>query len=317
MIEQRYVLTNPFHVITGVFLRPIPTDERNTTMKNTSLKTLLGLVFCCFAAGLPAHAQVGTPKWNFHSRAEVEAATRRYKLNLHQSYNIIMCATRQGMIRSVVHAYEEMMPSNVFDVPPEMASSFALAHRMMMGGNRWDWKLDTTPNITKLSDADSLKVALYRDRALEMLPNSPEVLVSYAIWATGYGEKRPQALHLVEKALRLAPRWADAYYWHYATLEDNWAILPPAQWDRQGPRYGLAMLHALNTAAQLDPWFKRGVDVDRAMAYERLGRPREALTFFDAYTTARPDYAQYWDSRFGTGQFRRRRGALLAQTRKK
>lgn len=286
-------------------------------MKNITLKTSLWVLLAYSGMKVPAQAQVGTPKWHFHSRAEVEAATRRYKLNLRQSYNIIMCATRQGMIRSVVHTYEEMMPSDIFKVPPEMASSFALAHRMMQGNNRWDWALDTKPNLTKITSRDGIKVTLYRDRALEMLPNSPEVLVSYAIWACDYEEKRPQALHLVEKALRLSPKWADADYWHYVMLQDNWVQLPPVQRTKQGPHYGAAMLRALDTAASLDPWFSpREIGEDRSMAYDAMGRSHEALTLSDAYAVARPDYPIFWDKRFGAGQYKRMRDAVVAEARR-
>lgn len=285
-------------------------------MKNITLKTSLWVLLAYSGMKVPARAQVGTPKWHFHSRAEVEAATRRYKLNLRQSYNIIMCATRQGMIRSVVHTYEEMMPSNIFNVPPEMASSFALAHRMMQGGNSWDWGLDTKPNVAKTTSSDGIKVTLYRDRALEMLPNSPEVLVSYAIWACDYGEKRPQALHLVEKALRLAPKWADAYDWHSEMLNYNWVQLSPAQRVKQGRHYGAAMLRSLDTAARLDPWFKQEISFDKFYAYTAMGRPREALASFDAYAVTRPDFPIFWDKRFGVGQYKRMRDAVVAEARK-
>ncbi len=285
-------------------------------MKNTPLKTLGALLFSVLVIVLPAHAQVGTPKWNFRNRAQVAAATRKYKLDLRQSYNIIICATRQGMIRTVVHTYEQMMPANVFDVPPEMASSFALAHRMMMGGNRWDWKLDTTPNITQTSAADSLKVMLYRDRALQMLPRSPEVLISYAIWAEDYGEKRAQALQLSEKATRLAPRWADAHYWHSVMISGDWIMLSHAEQGMQGPRCGAAELRALNTAVKLDPGFKQIKAGDEWTILQTMRRSKEALASFDAYTRARPDFAVFWDKRFGNGQFKRMHDALAAKAQK-
>ena len=55
----------------------------------------LGLVLICVA---PAAAQVGTPKYRFQNRTQVEAAVRKHKLDLRESYNIILSAKRQGMI---------------------------------------------------------------------------------------------------------------------------------------------------------------------------------------------------------------------------
>ena len=285
-------------------------------MKNTPLKTLRWLIFSFVGVALPAHAQMGTAKWRFQNRAQVEAATRKYKMNLRESYNIIMCAARQGMIRSVVHTYEQIMPKNVFDVPPEMASSFALACRMMQSRG-WDWKVDNTPNITKISANDALTVSLYRDRALQMLPNSPEVLVSYAIWATDRSEQCLQALQLSQKAVRLAPRWADAHYWHSIMLNNEWLELAPAQRSKQGPRYGAAELRALNTGVRLDRGLKQLLDKDKSTIYQTMGRPREALIYFDAYAAQEPGYAVFWDKYFGKGQFKKMRDGYVAEAQKK
>lgn len=108
-------------------------------MKNSFLTAFLTISVLNIRLLTSAQAQVGTPKWHFKDRVAVEDAVKKNKHNLHASYEIIICAARQGMIRSAVRAYERMLPPNPYDAPADISSSFALAYQLMIGGNRWDW----------------------------------------------------------------------------------------------------------------------------------------------------------------------------------
>ena len=246
----------------------------------------LGLVLACV---VPATAQVGTPKYNFQNRAQVEAAVREHKLDLRESYNIILSATRQGMIRSAVRAYEKELPASPFDTPPQLGSSFALAHELSGSSVFFDWKRDRTTGLTKLSQADGVRVTLYRDRALEAMPNSPEVLLEYAIWAMNQ-DKREKALNLTTKALRFAPNWAELNWWHAEALTYRLMAMSRKSRQQEEPRYGALILRYLARSEKLDPTFKQENLIRKSMAYSYMGRNKEALAAFDAYIRYKPAY---------------------------
>lgn len=256
------------------------------------LRFSFALFLMLICACVPAQAQVGTPKYQFQSRAQVEAITRKYKLNLRESYNIIMCAKRQGLINSVVRVYEQEAGSNPFNTPPQIASSFALAHEMMGATVRWDWKWDQTPGITSLSDRDGIRMTLYRDRALEALPNSPEVLLSYAIWAKGQGQSE-KALNLTTKALKSAPNWADLQWWHARILGSRLSAFNEAQFQKERVRYAILELRALSKAEQLDYYFKKENLISKSHTFFEAKRYGDALSAFDNYNYFRPDYKKY------------------------
>ena len=246
----------------------------------------LGLVFTCVA---PAVAQVGTPKYRFENREQVEAAVRKHTLDLRESYNIIMCAKRQGMIKSAVRAYESELPATPFDTPPQLGASFALAHELLGSSVRWDWKRDRATGLTKLSQADGVRVTLYRDRALKALPNSPEVLLGRAIWALKQ-DRREEALNLTTKALRFAPNWAELNWWQAKALDYRLMAMSQKLRQQEEPRYGALILRYLNKAEKLDPAFKQENLISKSFAYFFVGRHKEALAAYDAYIRYKPAY---------------------------
>lgn len=256
-------------------------------MQNLWFKSLLFGVLLLYT--VPAQAQVGTPKYRFQNRAEVEAAVHEHKLDLRESYNIIMCAKRQGMIKSAVRAYEAELPATPFDTPPQLGASFALAHELMRASIRWDWEHDRSTGLTKLTQADGIRVTLYRDRALEAMPNSPEMLLDYAIWAMEQ-DQREKALNLTTKALRYAPDWAELNWWHATTLDYRLIAMGNKERDREEPRYGALILRYLNKAERLDPAFKQENLISKASAYSYMGRYKEALAAYDAYIRYKPGY---------------------------
>ena len=252
------------------------------------VKPALLLALLCGCA-VPSQAQVGTPEWHFDNREQVEAAARKYKLDLRESYNIILSAKRQGMLNSVVRAYEAELPKSPFDTPPQLASSFAFAHEMMHASVRWDWPRDKARGLTKLTPADGIRITFYRDKALEALPKSPEVLLEYAIYAIEQ-DQREKALNLTTKALLYAPQWSELHWWHAKALEYRLIAIQDRLNRQEEPRYGALILKALDTAQQLDPGFKQENLLRRASAYSYMGRYKEALAAFDAYIRYKPGY---------------------------
>ena len=250
----------------------------------------LGLLLTCVC--YPAAAQlhrVGTPKYRFQNRAQVEAAVRKHKLDLRESYNIILSAKRQGMIKSAVRAYEKDLPDSPFDTPPQLGSSFALAHELLGSSVRFDWQRDKSTGLTKLSQKDGVRVTLYRDRALEAMPNSPEVLLAAAIWAMNQ-DRREKALNLTTRALRLAPNWAELNWWHAEALTYRLMAMSRNSREQEEPRYGALILKSLAKAEKLDPAFKQEDLIRKSMAYSYIGRHKEALTAYDAYIRYKPAY---------------------------
>lgn len=247
---------------------------------------LLGLTLVCTSN---VQAQVGTPKYRFQNRSQVEAAVRKHKLDLRESYNVIMSAKRQGMIKSAVRAYEKELPQSPFDTPPELGSSFALAHELLRASVRWDWKRDSAEEITQLTQADGIKVTLYRDRALEAMPQSPEVLLAYAIWAMEHKE-REKALNLTTKAMKLAPNWSELNWWHAKALTYRLIAMSGKSRKQEEARYGPLILRSLAKSERLDAAFKDENLLRKSSAYSYMGRYKEALAAFDAYIRYKPGY---------------------------
>ncbi len=259
---------------------------------------------------LPAHAQVGTPKYNFQNRAQVEAATRKYKLNLRESYNIILCAKRQGMIKSVVHVYEQEV-GNPFDTPPQLSSSFALAYHFSTVTGHWNWRTDSSRGLTELNQSDGIRITNYREQALQKLPNSPEVLLGYAIWAKDQGNEE-KAVNLTSKALRISPEWADLNWWHSQMLDARIMNMSPEREKRQEkPRYGGLMLRFISKAERLDPYLKSEGLIAKSSAFTYANRPAEALESFDTYVRYNPGVRKY----LGETGYQKWRNSLVAATK--
>jgi tetratricopeptide (TPR) repeat protein len=258
-------------------------------MQMIKIFVLIGAISLC---AIPSQAQVGTPKWYFHDRVEVEEAARKYKMNLRESYNIIMCAKRQGMIRSVVRTYERDLSASPFDTPPEVCSSFALAHDLMTSSVRWDWKPDYQRGLTKLTQGDGVRITFYRDRALELLPKSPEALLASAITALNQ-DKRAESLNLINKALRSAPNWAELHWWRAKALDYRLIAMGSQERQKEKARYSTLILRALSESERLDSAFKQENLLRRSETYSNLGRYKDALQAFDAYILYKPKYRQF------------------------
>ena len=247
-------------------------------------------------------AQAGTQKYQFQNREQVRVAVLGNLKDLRASYNIITCAARQGMIRTVLQTYEKVIGKDIYDASPEVCSSYALAHRYFAGFVNWNWKQDTDESIQVLGGEGALQVKWFRERALEAKPHSPEVLLSYALWSVYEPNGRPLALNQLNEVVRLAPKWADAHFWRAHIIDMRWSvIMPTAKREAAAKHYGTESLMALNRAEKLDSAFHKVAMIDRYRAYQTLGDNKKALAAFDAYTKFYPSFVTAMDKISGVG----------------
>lgn len=270
-----------------------------------AIGVVLGSTQSCFA-------QAGTQKWKFQNRDQVRLAVLGNLKNLRASYEITTCAARQGMLRTVLQTYEKVIGSNIYNASPEVCSSYALAHHYLTGPLTWDWKRDTDSSIQVRGANEALQVQWFRDRAVKAKPRSPEVLLSYALWSAYQPRQgRSLALRRVQEAVRRAPTWADAHFWHAKLLDLRWSEMPSAQRNPVAVRYGTAMIRALDRAEKLDPAFRQEALLDRYYAFQTQGKHKEALAAFDAYVRYHPGFPDSIDGFFGKGDFARWRQRLV------
>ena len=280
----------------------------------------LKIITALFAATLflcsISQAQMGTMKWKFKDRAAVRTAVRANAQDLSKSYNIILSARRQGMIRSAVQEYEALIKGKSFGTSPELSSSYAFAHHIMSAPIGWDIPFDKARGLVKDDQSAALKVGWYREQALKARPNSPEVLLEYAIWQFNQNGGSPRALRIMERVFKTRSNWADAYYWHTQMLgryADN--NLPKLQKEKQKPKYAMRRLVSLQKAEKLDSKLQDVGLSERIYIYGDLNKPKEALFYFDAYALKNPDFARYNDKFFGAGSFKSWRNSLVAKAK--
>lgn len=274
----------------------------------------LALVVLCLTL-INAHsclAQAGTQKWQFQNRGQVRSAVLGNLKDLRTSYEIITCAARQGMIRTVLQTYEEVIGSDIYNTSPEVCSSYALAHRYFTGFSSWDWKRDEDSSIEVLrGQSAGLQVQWFRDRALQIKPKSPEVLLSYALWSAYEAGGRPLALRQINEAVKLAPNWADAHFWRAGIILGAWSVITPTSKRlAAGSHYGTEMVRALNKAEKLDSAFHKIAMIKRYHGYQTLGDDKKALAAFDAYGRFYPEFAVIMDKTSGVGYYAKWRSGI-------
>jgi len=260
------------------------------------------LTICSSKAG---HAQVGTPNYTFRNRAEVRAAALKNLRNLRASYDVIICAARQGMIRTALQTYQQELEKHRFStdtIPVEVCASFALAHHFFVWRER-EWPEDTERSIRVPGPEAELPVQGYRDIALAKKPNAPEVLLAEALFQSYLQNGRLKAVQKMQKVVQLAPNWADGHYW-YARVLGFYAISPPLQKQKaQQKHYGALMLQQLRRAQALDIALLPKAYMDYQYAYRFVDKPKQALAAFDSYVRANPGYPAEQDRIFGRGNF--------------
>jgi hypothetical protein len=272
----------------------------------------------------PAFAQVGTMKWHFNSRDDVVPALQKTRGNLRSTYDVIMCAVRSGYSNSCVGYYENVVNGHEFNATAQDSAAYAFAFDVSYGMRPWGWEKDTDSSmVTRSGRATAL---YFRDRAYSALPNSPEVLIMRSFWAST--QERPlrrEGYTLGLKAIKIAPKWADAYFWLNGSIgsyynqfrsemlrpevtanakkmqEDKAIIIRLAKFD----------LRVCDRAEKLDPAIHPWLLLDRAYAYQLIPEKKSAQMIpilIDAHLKAFPEWAVYNQKQWGVSEREYRAG---------
>ena len=275
----------------------------------------IGVVLLVACGSKVSLAQVGTATYTFKNRAEVRAAVLRNLHNLRASYNVITCAGRQGMMRTVLQTYEQQLTNHRFDAPADVSSSYALVHQFFVWRDL-NWKEDTDQSIHVRDVGGLLQVQWFREKAVKEKPKAPEVLLGDAIFQCYQVTGRPLALREMKEVILRTPKWADAHYW-YAWVLNNYAISPPIQKQKTvQTRSAQIMLRELNRAQKLDPGLLPRAYIDYQYAYILLNKPKEALSAFDAFAQGMPNFGVSFDKTFGRGSFATWRQSLVTKAQR-
>ena len=170
------------------------------------------LLLCLLLLCGSGQAQMGTMKWRFNSRAEVVSALQETRGNLRATYEVLICAGRQGYTNTGIGFYENVVVGHEFDASAQDSAAYAFAFDLGYSFRPWGWKRDLDQSMIKKSSRAN--AAHFRDRARSLRPNVPEVLVMRAFWERSLGEQESKDAYQANlQAVKRAPRWADAYYW--------------------------------------------------------------------------------------------------------
>jgi len=268
-----------------------------------------GLI-CCLMPGLvcllsiPSFAQMGKMKWRFKSRNDVGSALQQAQGNLRETYEAIVCAARQGYSSSALSFYEDVVLNHQFDATAKDSAAYVFAFDVNYSLRPWDWKKDRNPIHTRSGRA---MAQLFWDRSNSLAKSSAEVSVMRVLPnLTIPRTERRQAYQDALRAIKLAPNWADAWYWlgqaagSYAlTFED----LPRTVANRATQvRLSRLELRAYDRAEKLNPSLKPYLGLARAAAYEMLAdkkSPQMMTLYVNQYLRDFPSWIVWYGKRMG------------------
>ena len=257
-------------------------------------------------------AQVGRMRYPFSSRDQVIPTLQQTRGNLRETYNALICAARLGYINTAIGYYEGLMSGHEFDASAQDSAAYAFAYDLGSSVRPWDWRKDLDRGgIRRSSRAVAL---LFRDRAFAALPKSPEVLVMRAFWQTAQDHDfRRQGYFTDLQAVKLAPKWSDAYYWlawsahNYglALQQDVWPVLKNPASKATRIRLGKKEMRAYDMAEKLDPSLRPYLYLLRAGACELIADKKSAQmipVYVNAHLRAFPRYIQWYQHQTGQGE---------------
>lgn len=270
---------------------------------------LLFLLVAGSIASFPAcsRAQVGTMRWHFRSRSAVTAALQQTRGNLRKTYEVLVCAGRQGFCNTSIGYYEDVVTGHEFDATFQDSAAYAFAFDIGYVFRPWSWKIDPDKSMIKKSTRATAQ--LFRERALAMRPQSPEVLVMRCLDENMYFSRKEAYQHTLQ-AVKRAPNWADAHYWlawsacSYA-LTFNRDVHPvvkkPASKVIQ-VRLGKLALKSYDRAQKLDLGLRPYLYIERVGAYELIADRNAARMIpicLNVHLQAFPWYAEWYRKTWG------------------
>lgn len=270
-------------------------------MKFLLLTCLLGATL---VAASPSHAQMGTMKWHFRSRADVVPALQKTRGNLRSTYDVLICAARQGYRNTALGFYEDVVSGHEFNATVQDSAAFGFAHDLADNFSPWYWKKDL--DFSDYKGSSRASAVLFKDRAFQYGAGSPEILVMRAYKERLlFKETRKRAYEWCLKAVKRAPNWADAHYWLAEAAED-YAL---AFQDEHKPsnkaiivRLGRLEMSSCDRAEKLDAGLHPYLYMTRINASELIADKKAARMipiYADAYLRAFPGYAVFYQRTWG------------------
>ena len=250
-----------------------------------------------------AQAQVGSLNWSFQSRADVVPTLQKTRGNLRATYEVLLCSARYGYELTALSYYEDVVSGKEFSASADDSAAYAFAYAISDGLRPWNWRKDSLNISLKSNQAMGIT---FRDRASKLKPKSAEVLVMQAFWEMmeWSGKHREEAYRHTLEAAKIAPQWADAYYWlgwaaeHYAlTFTGDDAKSQETKSD-----LGRLMLRAYDKAESLDKGLRPHLYMQKLSAYELIGdkeSSRRIPEIVDAHLKAFPYYGAWYQKRTG------------------
>lgn len=272
-------------------------------MRKQMLTPCLSLSLVCLVS-TPSFAQMGKMKWHFKSRTDVAPALQQAQGNLRETYEVIVCAARQGYSSSALSFYEDVVLNHQFDATAKDSAAYVFAFDVNYSLRPWDWKKDRSPTHTRSGRA---MAQLFWDRSNSLAKSSAEVSVMRVLPnLTIPRTERRRGYQDALRAVQLAPKWADAWYWlgqaarSYAlTFED----LPRSASNRATQvRLSRLELRAYDRAAKLNPSLKPYLGLARAAAYEMLAdkkSPQMMTLYLSQYLRDFPSWIVWYGKRIG------------------
>ena len=262
---------------------------------------------------LPAqsHAQVGTMKWHFKSRADVVPALQQTRGNLHNTYEVLICAARQGYRNTSLGYYEGVVLGHEFSATVQDSAAFAFAHDLADNFSPWDWKKDV--NYKDYKGSNEATATLFRDRAYANGSGSPEVLVMRAYRSRYFfKEQRKQAFEWTSKAVKRSPKWADGHYWLAQAAEYYGLSLQNSKDPAErtlAVRIGRLGMLSYDRAEKLDPALRPYTYLGRIGLSQLIADKKAAQmipVYADAHLRAFPSYGAWYKKTWGKteGDFR-------------
>lgn len=265
---------------------------------------LLSMLTIALFLPTPSQAQVGTMKWKFTSRAQVVPALKQTRGNLRGTYEVLICAARQGYRNTALGYYEGIVTGHEFSATVQDSAAFAFAHDLSDNFGSWNWKKDV--DYKDYKGSNEAMATLFRDRAYSNGSGSPEVLIMRSYRSRYFfKENRKQAFEWASKAVKRAPKWADGHYWLAQAYEYYGLSLQASKNPADqilAVRLGQLGMLSYDRAEKLDPALKPHTYLGRIGLSQLIADKKAAQmipVYTDAHLRAFPNYASWFKKTWG------------------
>lgn len=262
------------------------------------------LAFLCFCSSL-AQAQVGTPRYTLRNRGDLRELLLKNSRNPRALYDLSILAQRRGWAGTAIQVGDELLEKNKNDPYAQGLIAFCV-YTSLFSAN-WNWPYDASAgDLWKRQSTASY----FLRESLQVQDPAMRLMAAISLANLPTADGFDESLRLFQAVLKQQPNWADAHYWYGHALDRTSRRKPSAQ--RQAATR--QVLAHYNRAQQLDPGLRNVLLINRVSILEKLERPKEALSAFDAYIRLYPAYVRNREQQF-PGIINRTRARLLKQIR--